>query len=180
MIMIRCSFDIGGNVVDTFDAYRFIYVESDDRLHPAVVANEETSYADETGCHSTRKYIPTGFEYKIRFLVLARNIVGDRVNTWIRKFLNDIHDGDELKDIVFYNEYKRIKVKGQLKGIEYSDFYRDRGADDNVQVELTMIVREASYFVHNYFIAKESAFSKGYWDNILPWLNDTAWANNIN
>lgn len=179
--MIRCEFEIGDNkqVVDTFDAYRFVYLDSDDVLHPAIVANEETSYADEDGCHSSMKYVTTGFEYKIKFLVLSGNKPGDRANTWIRKFLGDIHDGDELKDIVFYNPHKRIKVKGQLKDIEYSGLYRHNGIQDSVQLEMTLIVRDPADCNFDYFTGRDGGvcFSRGYWINPLPWDNTYGWLN---
>lgn len=179
--MIRCEFEIGDDkqVVDTFDAYRFIYVDSDDTLHPSIVANEETSYADEDGCHSSMKYIQTGFEYKIKFLVLSSNRPGDRANTWIRKFVNDIHDGDELKDIVFYNTHKRIKIKGQLKDIDYSDLYRHNGIQDSVKLEMTLIVRDPSDCKFDYFanISGDVCFTRGYWVNQFPWDNDKGWVN---
>ena len=72
--MIKVRIQIGeGEVVDTFDEYGLCYLSSDDRLDCGIKGFESVSYPEEEGEHTDGKTVAGAFDYKVNFLVQAKN-----------------------------------------------------------------------------------------------------------
>lgn len=131
---IRCGIQIGeGEIQDTYDAFGFIYIESDHRTAAPEKDRETTSYAEEEGEHIDLRTVDAAFDYKVKFLLECPNNNIDNANEKIRKFNEIIRTTDfenhtkTCKRITLWNWYKRVKISGIPDVIaEATDFYRDR------------------------------------------------------
>lgn len=140
MIRVGFSFDGGASVHDTYDRYRWIYVDSDDAFGAPLKENDKVEY-ENGGLAYTKKYYEKEFDYKINFVARGVNRTeDDAANAYLGVFMNDIHTGEDMNEVTFYNPYKGVKIVGIYKDIEEKDFYRREGFEDCVRIELTLRV----------------------------------------
>lgn len=150
--MIRVRLQIGdGAVADTYSEYGLIYLDADERLAPPTKGFETTSYAEEEGEHTDAKTVDDAFDYKVKFLVMAKNSDIENANIIIRDFNERLYtksgDVKTFKQVAFYNDLNRVKIVGYPHPIaEATDFWRDRNGkvSDSVQVEWTIRVTKPS------------------------------------
>lgn len=150
--MIKVRLQIGdGDILDTFSEYGLIYLDSDERLAPPTKGFETTSYAEEEGEHTDAKTVDDAFDYKVKFLVMAKNENIENANIIIRDFNSRLYtksgDVKTFKQVAFYNDLNRVKIVGYPQPIaEATDFWRDRKGkvSDAVQIEWTIRVTKPS------------------------------------
>lgn len=155
--MIKVRIQIGeGEVVDTFDEYGLCYLSSDDRLDCGIKGFESVSYPEEEGEHTDGKTVAGAFDYKVNFLVQAKNADLTNANAIIQKFNESLYDQSDsidspdirkYKKVTFYNDYKRVKIVGLPNPITTAtEFWRDKYGQvaDAVQVEFTIRVTKPS------------------------------------
>lgn len=150
--MIRVRLQIGdGDIADTYSEYGLIYLDADERLAPPTKGFETTSYAEEEGEHTDAKTVDDAFDYKVKFLVMAKNSDIENANIIIRDFNSRLYtksgDVKTFKQVTFYNDLNRVKIVGYPQPIsEATDFWRDRKGkvSDAVQVEWTIRVTKPS------------------------------------
>lgn len=150
--MIKVRLQIGsGSILDTEDAYGFIYLDSDKRVGAPSKGFETTSYPEEEGDHILPKSVDAAFDYKVKFFVRASSL--ENANAKIAAFnaaLHDTPDTNGLKEyyqVTFYNDYKRHKIVGYPTEIaEAQEFWRDKSnqINDVVVVEWTIRVTKPS------------------------------------
>ena len=155
--MIKVRLKIGeGSIVDTEDAYGFIYLDSDKRTGAPSKGFEKTSYPEEEGEHILPRTVDDAFDYKVKFFVQADSLAN--ANAKISAFNASLYDyvldeEDEptsvkqYKQVTFYNDYKRHKIVGYPSEIsEAEDFWRDttNQVNDVVIVEWTIRVNKPS------------------------------------
>lgn len=155
--MIKVRLQIGnGEVLDTEQAYGFIYLDSDKRVGAPSRGFESTSYPEEDGEHIIPKAVDAAFDYKVKFFVQGTTL--ENANAKISAFNASLYDyvldeDDEptpvkqYKQVTFYNDYKRHKIVGYPSEIaEANDFWRDRTnqVNDVVVVEWTIRVNKPS------------------------------------
>lgn len=140
--MIKVRLQIGdGNIVDTEDAFGFIYLDSDKRVGAPSKGFEKTSYPEEEGEHILPKTVDDAFDYKVKFFIQGDTLAD--ANAKITAFNAALHgepDANGLKEyyqVTFYNDYKRHKIVGYPSEIaEATDFWRDR---DNVVNDVVVV-----------------------------------------
>lgn len=150
--MIKVRLQIGsGSIIDTEDAYGFIYLDSDKRVGAPSKGFETTSYPEEEGDHILPKSVDAAFDYKVKFFVRASSL--ENANAKIAAFNAALHgtpDTNGLKEyyqVTFYNDYKRHKIVGYPSEIaEASEFWRDRTdqLNDIIVIEWTIRVNKPS------------------------------------
>jgi hypothetical protein len=146
--MINVRLQIGdGEIVDTFEAYSFVYVEADDRFAPPTKGFESTTYAEQEGENIDPRTVDDAFDYKVKFVVLTPNSELEDANKKIRAFNQLLYtkSGDikTFKTVTFFNDYKKVKIVGTPNPLdEAKDFYRDSKGNvyDAVQVEWSIRV----------------------------------------
>lgn len=116
--MIRVRLQIGdGQVRDTYDEHRLIYLSADNRLAPPVKGMDTTSYPEEDGEHINPRTVYDAFDYKVKFLVSAESGMRN-ANQIVSSFNSQLFSTDEesgvkrFNRVVFYNDYKRVKITG--------------------------------------------------------------------
>lgn len=144
MLRVSFSFDGGDSVHDSYDRYRWIYVDSDDAFSAPLKENDKVAY-ENGGLAYTNKYHEKEFDYKINFVARGVNRTeDDAANAYLNTFMEDIHTGEEMNEITFYNPYKGVKIVGVYKEVEEKNFLRREGVEDCVRIELTLRVLDPS------------------------------------
>lgn len=142
-----------GEVYDTYAEYGLCYLSSDHIVDAPIKGFEKTTYAEEEGEHIDPKTVADAFDYKVRFLVMAKNSNIENANIIISNFNRRLYEQSEgsnvrtYHQIAFYNDYKRVKIVGYPQPLsEAKEFYRDKNGKvaDAVQVELTIRVTKPS------------------------------------
>lgn len=139
----------GGQILDTYKGYGFIYMSADNRTEAPIKKRDVTSYAEEAGEHTDPRTVQDAFDYKVKFLIEAPNQNLVNANTRIAAFNKALYtqqsnsDVRTYKEVTFYDDYKRVKVVGLPEPIsEPTDFYRrqDGSVMDCAVVEFTIHV----------------------------------------
>lgn len=149
--MIKVRLQIGdGEILDTQDGYGLIYVSSDNRLSTPLKEFEKTSYPEEEGEHISPKTVDDAFDYKVSWLIASNGSLGN-ANAVISRFnsmlYTQVGDVKTFKQVVFYNDYKKVKIVGVPTLIsEATEFWRDSQGKqhDVVQVEWNIRVSKPS------------------------------------
>lgn len=150
--MIRSRLQIGdGSIVDTYDAYKLIQMESDTRFEAPIKKRDVTSYAEEAGGHVDPRTVQDAFDYKVTFIIEAPNSNLENANAVIATFNKKLYTQEAAsgvrtyKEVTFYNDFKRIKIVGIPEPIqEAKSLYRRQNGDvmDCAQVEWTIRVSD--------------------------------------
>lgn len=139
--MIKVRLQIGnGAIVDTIDHYGLVYLSSDTVFSAPLRPFEVSKYPEQDGenTHPVTVYEP--FDYKIKFFIQAEPGLNN-ANQKIAEFNNLLFSADPsglktFNRVVFYNDYKKIKVTGYpslIKEATEDDFWRDsRGVEADV------------------------------------------------
>lgn len=155
--MIKVRLQIGsGDILDTEEAYGFIYLDSDKRVGAPSKGFESTSYPEEDGEHIIPYSVDAAFDYKVKFFVQATSVANANAkiaafNSALYDYITDENDNPTpvkmYKQVTFYNDYKRHKIVGYPQEIsEAEDFWRDRTnqVNDVVVIEWTIRVNKPS------------------------------------
>ena len=150
--MIKARLQIeGGDILDTVKGYGLWYLDADERLEAPTKGFEFTSYAEEAGQHTDAKTVQDSFDYKVKFLVQAKNSDIENANIIIRDFNQRLYtkeadtDVRKYKQVTFYNDLNRVKIVGYPHPIsEATDFWRDKHGNiaDAVEIEFTITVTD--------------------------------------
>lgn len=141
----------GGQILDTYEGYGFIYMSADNRTEAPIKKRDVTSYAEEAGEHTDPRTVQDAFDYKVKFLIEAPNQNLVNANAKIKAFNNALYTQQNnndiriYKEVTFYDDYKRVKIVGLPEPIsEPTDFYRrqDGSVMDCAEVELTIHVSD--------------------------------------
>lgn len=128
--MIKVRIQIGdGSVLDSESGYGLIYLSSDNVFEAPLKTMESTSYPEQAGKNVNPKTVRDSFDYKVKFFIKAGGSLGN-ANAVIASFNNQLYDEVDgvmtFKRVVFYNDYKKVKISGIPKLIqEATDFWRD-------------------------------------------------------
>lgn len=149
--MIRVRLQIGdGEILDTIDGYGLVYVSSDHRFEAPIKEFDKTSYPEQEGENIISKSVSDAFDYKVTWFIKADGSL-DNANRVISRFnwLLYTQEGDvkSFKQVVFYNDYKKVKIVGTPSLIqEATEFWRDANGiqHDVVCVEWTIRVSKPS------------------------------------
>lgn len=149
MITVRLQI-AGGNILDTADNYGLVYLSADSRFAAPIKEFEKTSYPEQEGENISVNTVDDAFDYKVTWFVKADGSL-DNANAVIARFNSLLYtqDGDvkTFKQVVFYNDYKKVKIVGIPSPIqEASEFWRDQSGKqhDVVCVEWTIRVSKPS------------------------------------
>lgn len=152
--MIQSRIQIGeGGIENLYDTYKFIHIETDTRFESPIKKRDVTSYAEEAGEHVDPRTVQDAFDYSAQFVVEAPNNNLSNANAIISAFNKKLYTQEEgsnirvYKEVVFYNDFKRIKIVGIPEPIqEAKKFYRrqDGTAMDCVQVTFKIRVSDPS------------------------------------
>lgn len=148
--MIKVSLQIGEDrIFDTADMYGLVYLSSDTIFSAPLRTFETSQYPEQDGENVYPCTVYEPFDYKIKFFVQAELGLSN-ANQKISEFNNLLYSEDAygiktFKRVVFYNNYKKVKIVGYpylIKEATSEDFWRDsRGrASDVVCVEWTIRV----------------------------------------
>lgn len=149
MIKVRLQIADDG-IYDTADAYGLVYLSSDTIFSPPLRAFESTKYPEQDGenIHPTTVYEP--FDYKVKFFVnaeLGLNNANQKIAAFnILLYTQSTEDDTKtFKRVVFYNDYKKVKITGYpslIHSASEDDFWRDSSGRqaDVVCVEWTIRV----------------------------------------
>lgn len=149
--MIKARIKIGdGQIYDTYEKWGFIYLSSDNRTSAPEKALDEVSYAGANGKSVDPRVVLDAFDYKVTFLIQTPNDDLQNANVKIKAFNDDIRTSiagsntiKKCKTITLYNDHKRVKIVGIPDLIaEPTEFYRCKGVDDCVKIELVVHVYE--------------------------------------
>ena len=150
--MLRVRIRIGtGEIVDSFNGYGFVYLDSDKRVGPGQKEFESTQYPEEEGEHINPKTVDAPFDYKVKFFVQADSV--DDANDKIATFNALLHSTPtasgqkEYYQVTLFNDYKRQKIVGYPHEIEEaSEFWRDpkNQLTDVIVIEWTIRVNKPS------------------------------------
>ena len=108
----------GGQILDTYKGYGFIYMSADNRTEAPIKKRDVTSYAEEAGEHTDPRTVQDAFDYKVKFLIEAPNQNLVNANTRIAAFNKALYtqqsnsDVRTYKEVTFYDDYKRVKIVG--------------------------------------------------------------------
>lgn len=117
--MIKVRLQVGdGEIKDTYDAYRLIYLKSDNRFAPPTKGFAKSSYPEQAGENVDPRTVDDAFDYSVTFCIEApkRNI--DSVNARIKAFNELMYSKQKDSDIktftefTFYNDHKAVKLTG--------------------------------------------------------------------
>lgn len=175
--MIKSRIKIGnGDILDFEYSFGFVQISSDNILGAPVKAFEQTTYPEQAGVNILPLTIEDSFEYKATFFIKAEGSLGN-ANWKIAEFNNAISENIEglkrIKQITFYNDYKKVKIVGYPTPIsDATEFWRDANGKlhDVVCVELKIKVAnpllcnfnldsedyEVFYVQHEAFYVKKS------------------------
>lgn len=141
----------GGEVMDFYRSYGFIYMDADERTAPPEKATPASSYAEEPGEHPDKRAVEDAFDYKAKFLIEAPNKDLTNVNSKIAAFNAAIREtvaGSNVKrcrEVSFYNLLNRVKITGVPSPIsEPTEVYHSNryGEMDFAIVELRIRVSD--------------------------------------
>lgn len=144
--MINVRLQIGnGDIVDTTSEYGLVYISADNRFSAPIKEFEKTSYAEEEGEHINPKSVDDAFDYKTSWFVKADGSIGN-ANAVIARFNSLLYsqDGDvkTFKQVVFYNDYKGVKIVGTPSPIaEATEFWRDLSGKQHDVVRVEWLIR---------------------------------------
>lgn len=148
--MIQSRLQIAdGDILNLYDGYKLIHIETDTRFEAPIKKRDTTSYAEEAGEHTDPRTVQDAFDYKVTFIVEAPNKNLTNANAVIDEFNRKLYtqDGEirTYKEITFYNDFKRIKIVGLPEPIqEAKSLYRRQNGEvmDCAQVEWTIRVSD--------------------------------------
>lgn len=150
--MITARIQIGdGEIQDSYAGWGFIYKDSDNYFAAPEKKREKTSYAEESGVHEDLRTVADEFDYKVSFIVEAKNQnlvnANSKIKAWNDAVRESVADSDikKCKTITFYNDYKRCKIVGIpeiVSSVGKDDFFRrkDGSVMDCVVFTLTIHV----------------------------------------
>lgn len=152
--MIKSRIQIeDGTIYDFESMFGFVQISSDNILAAPIKAFEQTSYPEKSGVNILPLTVEDTFDYKVKFFVSAKGGL-ENANWKIAEFndaittkISDDTDIKRIKQITFYNDYKKVKIVGYPTPISNAtEFWRDlKGKQhDVVCVELTIKVTEPS------------------------------------
>ena len=149
--MIRVRLQIGdGEILDTIDSFRLVYVSSDHRFEAPIKEFEKSSYPEQEGENIIAKSVSDAFDYKVTWFIKAdgqiynANYFIGRFNSMLYTQENDIKS---FHQVTFYNDYKKVKIVGTPTLIpDATEFWRDSNGKqhDVVCVEWTIRVTKPS------------------------------------
>ena len=149
MIKVRLQI-ANGDILDTADNYGLVYISADSRFAAPIKQREVTTYPEQEGENISTKTVDDAFDYKVTWFIKADGSLGN-ANAVIARFNSLLYtqDGDvkTFKQVVFYNDYKKVKIVGTPSPIqEASEFWRDQSGKqhDVVCVEWTIRVSKPS------------------------------------
>ena len=98
---------------------------------------ESTSYPERAGKNVNPKTVRDTFDYNVKFFIKAGGSLGNAnavIASFNRQLYDDVDGIMKFKRVVFYNDYKKVKISGIPKLIqEATDFWRDdRGREADV------------------------------------------------
>lgn len=148
--MIQSRLQIAdGDILNLYDGYKLIHMETGTRFEAPIKKRDTTSYAEEAGEHTDPRTVQDAFDYKVTFIVEAPNKDLTNANAVIDEFNRKLYtqDGEirTYKEITFYNDFKRIKIVGLPEPIqEAKSLYRRQNGEvmDCAQVEWTIRVSD--------------------------------------
>ena len=148
--MIQSRLQIAdGDILNLYDGYKLIHMETDTRFEAPIKKRDTTSYAEEAGEHTDPRTVQDAFDYKVTFIVEAPNKNLTNANAVIDEFNRKLYtqDGEirTYKEITFYNDFKCIKIVGLPEPIqEAKSLYRRQNGEvmDCAQVEWTIRVSD--------------------------------------
>lgn len=152
MIQSRLQID-DGDILNLYDGYKLIHMETDTRFEAPIKKRDTTSYAEETGEHVDPRTVQDAFDYEVKFIVEAPNKDLTNANAVIAAFNKKLYtqaaDSDirVYKEVTFYNDFKRIKIVGLPEPIqEAKSLYRRQNGDvmDCAQVTFKIRVSDPS------------------------------------
>lgn len=146
--MIKARIQIGdGQIYDTYEKWGFIYLSSDNRTAAPEKAMDVVNYAGANGKNVDPRVVLDAFDYKITFLIQASNNDLQNANVRIKEWNDAVRESvagsaiKKCKTITLYNDHKRVKIVGIPDLIaKPTAFYRCKGVDDCVKIELTIHV----------------------------------------
>lgn len=148
--MINVRIKIGeGEIEDTFDAHKLIYMSSDHRTEAPIKARDTTSYAEEAGNHIDPRTVQDTFDYKVIFVIDGQDSDINSVNAIIAAFNSKLYtqtdDIRTYKEVTFYNDFKRVKIVGLPEPVaECKEFKKSKNGYEFAQVEFTIHVNDPS------------------------------------
>lgn len=164
-------------ILDTFEEFGLIYIESDNRTAPPEKKRETTSYAEEEGEHTDPRTVDDVFDYKITFLLETRSSNLENANINIKKFndaIRSVSNGVKTcRRIALYNDYKRFKIVGIPELLsEPKEFWRDKNGKqyDCVLIELTIHVDKPSEC--------DFSLNAAVWNQLAPPVNPDNYTQN--
>lgn len=146
--MINVRIKIGeGEIEDTFDAHKLIYMSSDHRTEAPIKARDATSYAEDAGEHTDPRTVQDAFDYKVQFIIDGRDKDLERVNSIIAAFNKKLYTQTAnsnirtYKEVTFYNDFKPHKIVGIPEPIaECKEFKKSKNGYEFAQVEFVIHV----------------------------------------
>ena len=144
MIKVRLQI-ANGDIFDTADNYGLVYVSADSRIHAPIKQREVTTYAEQEGENTSAKTVDDAFDYKVTWFIKADGSLGN-ANAVIARFNSLLYtqDGDvkTFKQVVFYNDYKKVKIVGTPSPIqEATEFWRDQSGKQHDVVQVEWVIR---------------------------------------
>ena len=144
MIKVRLQI-ANGNIVDTADTYGLVYISADSRFAAPIKQREVTTYAEQEGENTSTKTVDDAFDYKVTWFIKADGSLGN-ANDTIARFNSLLYtqDGDvkTFKQVVFYNDYKKVKIVGTPSPIqEATEFWRDQSGKQHDVVQVEWVIR---------------------------------------
>ena len=139
-----------GPVLDSFEGWGLIFIDSDTRTAPPEKGRAKTSYIGEPGEHEDPRTVDDAFDYWVDFAISTPNSDLQNANVRITAFNKAIREELEggvkrCRTLTLYNDRMRVRVTGTPEPIaEPKDFYRrqDKSRMDCVEVRLTIRVKD--------------------------------------
>lgn len=144
MIKVRLQI-ANGDILDTADNYGLVYISADSRFAAPIKQREVTTYAEQEGENISTKTVDDAFDYKVTWFIKADGSLGN-ANAVIARFNSLLYtqDGDvkTFKQVVFYNDYKKVKIVGTPSPIqEATEFWRDQSGKQHDVVCVEWVIR---------------------------------------
>lgn len=158
--MIRSRIQIeDGEIWDFQERFGFIYLDADERTAADEKEDAVSSYAGEAGEHRDGRTVEAPFDYKVKFLVEAKNSDVANVNVLIYTFNDAIResvdgtsDVKRKKEITFYNDYNGVMIVGYPEVVSVpEEVYHSRvyGDLDFAVIELKIRVSDPRKCIFN-------------------------------
>lgn len=129
--MIKVRLQIAdGTIEDTADKYGLVYLKADSRFAAPTKGFETSKYAEQPGSNINPKTVDDEFDYKVEFFIKADGDIRN-ANSIIANFNSLLYTQDDdkiktFKEVIFYNDYKKVKIVGYPSPIsEATEFWRD-------------------------------------------------------